>query len=134
MADAFRTVIIPMSNRVNARTISAAYDQVGDDMFPTFLSASGADPATHAISTGYIPKRFTDYLPFSTWTYDGAQWVETVVSTGNASAVRTFVNNKLGTSYTLTQVSNFLASLDISDQDPFVAMGRLGLKIINPTI
>lgn len=134
MADAFRTIILPLSSRVNAHTIANAFDKVGDDMFPTFLSATGADPATHAISSGLIPTGFTNPLPFSTWTYNGTQWVETVVSTGNAAAVRTFVNNKLGTSFTLTQVQNFLASLDISDQDPFVAMGRLGLKIINPTI
>ena len=136
MADAFRTIIIPASGRVNGKTISAAFDRVGPEMFPTPLSASGADPATHYISSGYIPTGYTNNLPFSTWALDmnGSQWVQTVVSTGNPSAVRTFVNNKLGTSFTLTQVTNFLNSLDISDQEPFVAMGRLGLKIINPPI
>ena len=133
MADAFRTVIIPISGRVNAKTISAAYDKVGPEMFPTFLSASGAEPATHVISSGLIPDGFTDFLPYSTWVWNGTQWLQTIVSAGDAAAIRTYVNSK-GYNFSIAQINTFLASLDISDQPPFEAMDRLGLKIINPPV
>lgn len=133
MADAFRTIVIPVAHQINARNLAKVFARVGLDMFPTLLSASGSNPATHAISSGYVPTEFTDLLPLKEWTYDGSQWQSVVVSAGDAAAARA-VAVAAGFNVTLVQVNAIFAAIDVSAQPPFDAMARLGLKIINPPV
>lgn len=132
--DVFRTLVIPTARQVVARQLATAFEKVGIDMFTSRLSASGAETATHMISSGMVPQWFADVMPLKTWTQDGqGAWLSVTVSTGDAAAIRAKALEK-GYSVTLTQVNNVLSSLDVSEQLPFVVMDRLGLKPINPPI
>ncbi len=112
MADAFRTLIVPTANVELARAIAASFGPGGEGMWTTPLSPTGADPATHYISTGYVPEQFANLLTDPVAVYDAAtvQGVET----------------------TQEAVDELMAAADISDEEPFVAMGRLGVSIVNP--
>jgi hypothetical protein len=52
--DVFRTIIVPADN-VEAFRTQAATVPGGEGMFITPLSPTGQEPATHYISSGFIP-------------------------------------------------------------------------------
>ena len=131
MAYIFRTLIIAAAGAPLARTIAAAFGG-GPDMWVTPLSASGSDPASHYISTGYIPAEFVAMCPMATWALDeDGNWVQTDYYPGDAAAVYGFCQ-QAGLPYTLAEIEGVFSRSDVSQQEPFVAMGRLGLQIINP--
>ena len=55
MADVFATIIVPAANVAQARTLAAEIPG-GEGMFTSELSASGSAPATHYISSGFMPE------------------------------------------------------------------------------
>jgi len=59
--DIFATIIVPAAQAQAARD-AAAQIPGGDGMFTTGLSATGAEPATHYISSGWIPAEIVDAL------------------------------------------------------------------------
>jgi len=61
MADVFATIIVPASKAQAARD-AAAQIPGGAGMFTAGLSASGNLPATHFISSGWIPSEIVDVL------------------------------------------------------------------------
>lgn len=61
MADTFATLIVTAENVERARTTAAQFTG-GAGMFTTALSATGAEPATHYISTGYMPEGIVQAL------------------------------------------------------------------------
>lgn len=61
MADIFATVIVATA-QVQAARDAAAQFQGGAGMLTTGLSASGAEPATHYISSGLIPAEIVQAL------------------------------------------------------------------------
>ena len=123
------TIIIPAAAQALAQGLCvAAAGEAGAGMFTTGLSATGEAPATHFISSGAIETQFADILPLSTITT--ADEVETVSKTsGNIEAIMYMVTNA-GAGVTQLQVSELLLDLDVSEQPPFVALDRLGLKIV----
>ena len=132
MAYTFATLIVTSADAPTARAIAAAFGPGGVGMWTTPLSASGLVPATHYISTGYIPAEFVALAPCTTWTLDdGGNWVASDIYPGDADTVYGACQ-QAGLPYTLTQITGVLSRSDGSAQEPFVAMGRLGLKIINP--
>lgn len=82
-------------------------------MWTTPLSANSVEPASHYISSGYIPEQFASLLTDPVAVYEAAI--------------------AQGVTCTLKEVEEVLSSSDISEEEPFVAMGRMGLKIINPS-
>jgi hypothetical protein len=56
------TIIVPHAHVSLARQLAAAAADSGVGMFLTGLSASGAEPATHWISSGLIQQEFADLL------------------------------------------------------------------------
>jgi len=54
MTDIFATIIVPAAQAQAARD-AAAQIPGGEGMFTAGLSASGSEPATHFISSGWIP-------------------------------------------------------------------------------
>lgn len=132
MADLFRTLIIQAQDADTSRAIAAAFGPGGSGMWQTPLSASGNEPATHYISSGYIPSEFVALAPSTTWTMDeNGNWVASDIYPGDAAAVYGFCQQE-GLPYTLAQITGVLSRSDGSAQEPFTAMGRLGLTIINP--
>lgn len=53
--DIFATLIVTAANVAQSRTIAATFPG-GDGMFTSELSATGNAPATHYISSGYMPE------------------------------------------------------------------------------
>lgn len=132
MADLFRTLVIQSQDADTARSIAAAFGPGGVGMFSTPLSASGSDPATHYISSGYIPAEFVSLSPCTTWeTDENGNWVASEVYPGDAATVFAYAQ-MAGLPFTLAQIEGVFSRSDCSPQDPHAHMARMGLKIINP--
>lgn len=129
MTDIFRTLILPANVTPLAQEIAATLSPGGIGMWTTGLSPTGAEPATHFISTGFIPPEFAHMVPEQFWEQDetGA-WVQTGSEPGNPVAVYEACT-AAGMTVTLEQVEAIFAVADVTEQEPFVAMGRLGLVI-----
>lgn len=132
MADLFRTLIIAAEDADIARTIAASFGSGGTGMWTTPLSSDGQEPATYYVSSGYIPANFVSLAPCTTWTQDEeGNWVQTDHYPGDAATVFAYAQ-QAGLPYTLEQIEGVFTRADVTTQKPFVAMGRLGLKIVNP--
>lgn len=112
--DIFRTLIVTGDSAPLAREIAGSFGSGGEGMWITPLSANGEEPASHYISSGYIPEQFASLLT------DAAAVHQAAVAQG--------------VSCTLAEVEAVLATSDISEDEPFAAMGRLGLQIVNPPL
>lgn len=133
MSNAFRTLIIAAQDAPLARDIARTVGgPAGDGMWITGLSADGAEPATHYISTGYIGSEFAAMVPDAEWTQDeSGQWVEVSNTPGNPLlVVVACANADPPLVVTLEQVQGIYSRCDVTEQDPFVALGRLGLQIV----
>lgn len=82
----------------------------GAGMFDVALSATGNAPATHFISAGPIEAQFAAVL------------ADPAVMHGACQAA--------GISITLVECTALLAAADISEEPPFDALARVGLKLI----
>lgn len=117
-------VTVAVANALN--TLSEMLDR-GDcgGMFTTSLSATGNLPATHKISSGWIPLVYLRAL-------DNPAKLETAARAAYAAEGIAFP-------YTTTQIVNALDKCTISDgtfngepEGPHEMLARLGLKIISP--
>jgi len=132
MADSFRTLIVISATAPLAREVAASFGSGGAGMWTTPLSPTGAEPATHYISTGIIPEEFAYMMPTQYWAQDETgTWTKTGSDPGNPAAVYANASAN-GVSCTLADIEAIFAAADVTPQEPFTAMGRLGLKIINP--
>ena len=126
MTYTFRTFIVPESVAKTARDMCADIaGPDGDGMFTTELSATGSDPVTHYISSGVISDEMAALLPLTTVNPDG-----TVTTEPGDPAYVVELAAKAGIQTTVEQVTGLLSSVDVSDQAPFDAMARLGLKLV----
>ena len=101
----------------------------GDGMFITGLSSTGSAPATHFISSGSISDEMAALLPLTTVTQDADG--NAIVSTAPGDpAYVVELAAKAGITTTLAQIKALYASIDVSDQESFAAMARLGLKLV----
>ncbi len=134
MADIFRTMILPAATTPVAQQIAAALSPAGAGMWTTPLSTTGQEPATHYISTGFIGEDFAYMVPEQTWEQDEeGLWSCVANEGGNASAVYdACVAADLDV--TLAEVEAVFATADVTAQDPFVAMQRLGLSIVSAEV
>lgn len=131
MPDTFSTLIIAAQDAPLAREIAASFGSGGQNMWTTPLSASGLDPASHYISSGYIPQEFVSLAPNTTWTQDeDGQWIATDHYPGDAATVYAYAS-QAGIQCSLADVEAVFARSDCSPQEPFVAMSRMGLMIVN---
>lgn len=132
--DIFRTLICPAANVDLARAIATSFGPGGEGMWTTPLSASGSDPATHYISSGYVPPEYGYLVPLQVWSQDqNGDWVLVGSEPGDPVAVYTAATAQ-GVVCTQADVDALFAAADVTEQEPFTAMGRLGLTIINPEI
>ncbi len=132
--DIFRTLIVPAAFTDLARAIATSFGPGGIGMWTTPLSASGLDPATHYISSGYVPPEYGYLVPLQVWSQDAnGNWVLVSSEPGDPVAVYTAATAQ-GVVCTQADVDALFAAADVTEQEPFTAMGRLGLTIINPEI
>jgi hypothetical protein len=131
MSDIFRTLIVPTANVALARSIAASFGPGGEGMWIMPLSASGLEPATHYISTGYVPPEYGFLVPTQTWAQgEDGDWVLTNSTPGNPAAVYDHCINT-GVSCTQADIDALFAAADVTEQEPFTALGRMGLTMIN---
>ena len=132
--DIFRTLITESTDVDLARTIAATLDPAhSQGMWETPLSPTGAEPATHYISTGFIGEGFAALVPFATWAQEGdpPEWVQTEYQPGDSFAVLALCE-QAGMTVTLEQIEDLFATSDVTAEDPWAALGRLGLQIVQP--
>lgn len=134
MSDIFRTLIIPAANVDLARAVGASFGPGGAGMWTTPLSASGSDPATHYISTGYVPPEYGFLVPLQVWTLDeNNDWVLVSTEPGDPVAVYMAATSQ-GVVCTQADIDALFAAADVTEQEPFTAMGRMGLTMINDPV
>lgn len=109
-----RCIICPAAFAPLARSLCAGLaGQAGEGMLITGLSPNGAAPATHFISEGMIEDSFAALLPLGSTPGQP----ETIVALSGGSVA-------------LDQINALLAAVDVSEQDPFTALSRLTLKLV----
>ena len=115
MAELFRTIIIPAQHITLARTIAASFGPGGVGMFTTPLAPPDATTPTHFISSGYIPEQFVAMIP---------------PMQTNPNLIYSFIQQN-GIDCTLQDIQGLFTTSDVSADEPFAAMARLGLNIVD---
>ncbi len=130
--DTFRTLIIEESEVELARQL-CALEAGGAGMFTTGLSADGKEPATHYISSGWCPPLIAKFTPLQVWEQQEGEWVMVDSIPGNPLAVfKASQDADPPLDCTLADIEALFTDSDMTQQDPFVAMGRMGLSIVQP--
>lgn len=125
-----RCIIIPASAQAKAQALCAGLaGQAGAGMFVVGLSASGNAPATHYVSSGPISDEMAALLPCKSVTTDAEGNQQITTTPGHPELVPALAL-KAGITVTPAQITALYASIDVSDQQPFEAMARLGLQIV----
>ena len=107
----FRTMIVPAAHTPLARALSEGLaGNAGARMFTTELASTDAGPATHYISTGQIQEEFALMMADANLVFAACQ--------------------AAGSPATLAQVQAMLAASDVSEDEPFAAMTRLGMVMV----
>lgn len=121
MIHVFGTFIVTNAVRNNLKDLATHLDHAETDgMFVTALSANGQLPATHWISSGWVPPAYLTNMQDSVKLFN------------NASAA--YVKDGAAFPFTQLQVTNALAACDVSQDPPFVALARMGLQLANPLL
>ena len=130
MTDIFRTMLLPASVTPLAQRIAATLSPAGAGMWVTGLAPTAEGPATHYISSGYSGPEFAHMVPCQTYTQDeeGA-WVETSSEPGDPVAVYEACKAASMT-IPMPDIINLFAMADVTEQEPFTAMARLGLQLV----
>lgn len=111
-----RCMIVPAEHADLARSLCATLaGDGGTGMFTTALSPTGTEPATHWISSGLIESEFADLLPLSS-------------TPGQPDVVHSLALQS-GMSVSVDDVTRLLAAVDVSEEPPAEALGRLGLAM-----
>lgn len=113
----FITIIVPASLVEQARELGAALDPAGAGMYTTPLSPTGAEPATHYISSGLLYDTFPPLLADAALLYAAAQ--------------QGAEQQGMTLTATLEDAYALVAQSDVSSDAAFYAMERLGLVIIS---
>lgn len=133
-----RTLIIAAQDAPLAQSIASTLaGAAGTGMWTTPLSSDGAEPATHYVSTGYVTEQFAAMCPLATYEYqqldpDGpGVWVQTAYVPGDAALVSAAcAQADPPLTVSVAQVEAIYSRADVTEQEPYVAFGRLGLRIV----
>lgn len=146
MSDVYRCMIITTADAPLVRSIADMFAGSPQHMWQTGLSTDGKAPATHFIATGYVPEGYQVMAPWQEWEWQqpdpdqpGA-WVMTFSYAGRPDIVWQACQQPIPDSdppqpkvpCTLAQVEGAFQRSDMTSQDPWVALGRLGLQLVQP--
>ena len=128
-----RTIIVPAAFQQLAQGLcaAAAEGDAGKGMFTTGLSETGTEPATHYISSGAIFDDLAALLPLTTVepsTDDGEPDMVTE-RPGNVAFVEGLAA-QAGITLPPGTIAALFDAIDVTEQGPFEAMARLGLKLV----
>lgn len=132
MSNAFRTMIVPAANVQLARDIAITLSPAGGvAMWTTGLSADGSEPATHYVSTGIINEQFAVLMPEQMWQQqEDGSWTMTDSVPGDPATIHGLCV-AAGMTVTLADVQAVFTAADVTVQEPFAAMGRMGLQLVS---
>jgi hypothetical protein len=134
VSDTFLTLVVEDGTSDLARTIARTLSPGGDGMWMTGLSPSGDAPVTHWGSSGWVPDAWMHMVPVQTYTQDGdGAWVLVSETPGDPLAVIAGCA-AAGVTVDPTALAALFASADVTAQDPFVALDRLGLQLVREDI
>lgn len=122
-----RTIIVPAAFQQLAQALceAAAEGDAGKGMFTTGLSDTGTEPASHYISSGPIATEFGDLLPLTTFDEDGVPTTRPGdVATVEAIAAQAGIDLPTGT------IAALFNAIEVTEQEPFAVMARLGVQIV----
>ena len=127
-----RSIIVPAAFQQLAQGLckAAAEGDAGNGMFTTGLSATGALPATHYISSGYIADDFAALLPLTTVepsTEDGEP--DTVTERPGNVAVVEGLAAQAGITLPPGTIAALFDAIDVTELGPWEAMARMKLTI-----
>ena len=132
-----RALIVPAAFQTLAQGLCEAMAEgdAGKGVFTTGLSPNGEAPATHYISSGGIAPEFADILPLTTVTPSTEIGEPDVITTqpGNVSAVEAMAA-QAGITLPAGTIAALFSAIDVSDQEPFVAMARVGVQIVREAL
>jgi len=136
--ETFRTMIVTAADAPMARQLAAGIDPAhSSGMWTTALaSASAPTVPTHYISTGFVAEAFAAVLPLATWAFEQPDpeqpgtWTRTAYEPGDAATVA----QRAGEAdppivVTTEEVEALYLASDVTTEDPWVALGRLGLVL-----
>lgn len=129
-----RTIICPAAFQQLSQGLcaAAAEGDAGAGMFTTGLSATGALPATHYISSGYIFNDFAALLPLTTVTQTvnakGEASTTAATRPGNVPVVEGLAA-QAGITLPPGTVAALFDAIDVTELGPWNAMARLGLVL-----
>lgn len=124
----FRTMLIPDAIVAQVRSLADSFGPAASGMWTTPLSPTGTLPATHWISSGYIGDDFAAIMPFSH--YDTSEPPVWVTDAYDPAAFVALCALSEVTSPPVEAITQIMSLVDVSDQQPFEAMVRLGLKMV----
>ena len=124
-----RTIIVPAAFQSLAQGLceAAADGDAGKGMFTTGLSETGAEPATHYISSGQIYENLADLLPLTTLAYEEEDTTETT-RPGNVETIEA-IAAQAGFTLPPGTIAALFDAIDVTELGPWAAMARLDLKI-----
>lgn len=130
--DVFRTIVVPVEHVDLARDISEAFGAAYAENYRAGLSLTGAEPATHFVTTGFFGWGYVRSLPLRAFEQINGAWVETSISDGDAASVYAWCADGPRVVCTAEQVAALFDAVDVTEQPPFTAFERLGLQIVQP--
>ena len=120
-----RCLIVTDAIATTVRSLADSFGPAASGMFETPLSPTGELPASHWISSGLIGDDFAAIMPFSHFVDD--VWVTEPYS---AAAFVALAEANGVTPPPVEAIEAIMGMVDVSDQEPFTAMARLGLKLV----
>ena len=123
-----RCLIVPAAYAPLARALcdGLAPGGAGAGMLATPVSITGALPATHFIAQGMIEDAFAALLPLTAFDDEG----NATTAPGQPETIVALAKGAV----TLAQAKALLAAIDVTEQEPFAALARKGLKLIQEAI
>ena len=119
-----RNIIVPAAVVAQARQMCAGIPG-GDGMFTAPLSANGAEPATHYISSGLIWPEFAEMLPLDVPATIDAEAHRIPGDAAKAAAALPDAP--------VEAIQALLAVVTVTDGDAFDTLDRMGLQLVGPT-
>ena len=130
-----RTMIVTDADRALASAITDLFAGSPQHIFSFPLSATGSTPPTHWLGSGPVPDGYEKLAPWQVWRQEEGQWVLTESYPGEPRAVYAACQQPISEDdpsprvpCTLAQIEALFAASDMTEQDPWTAMGRAGLK------
>jgi hypothetical protein len=133
MQEAYRNIIIEDAQVALARLITETLAPVGGKgMYTTGLSPTGSAPGTHWISSGFIDADYAALLPLLEWTQnEEGVWEVAVISPGYPEVIMNMcLMSDPPFEVTLLEVQAVLDASDVTTDQPFAAMARMGLQMV----